>query len=408
MSGSINWSRHSLEELAELYWSEIAPALRRAGYDPHQPPSYRTLGELGYSGIEYTLREHHDLGPKEFFVDVVDLEDDTTADAPGFEWGIEDEETLEALQTYLRRRSRRKWSDATADTVRARLARYARIYADIHGTADLLSLVESEDDRQEGRRKALAVFDVFDEELSTDASKLKYLGDVSGWYDWLSTSGRAAYSPLANAAHEFDWERSEPDNAALEAADVAALVDAAERVEEHLLVVGLCAWGLRPNELAKLHTSNLVLDPHEGPEYLSFDERKNGPGTVTMVFGVRTLEERIDELAADRTWAGYLFPSTQSSSGHVIAETIANRFRALAERAGVTVHGETPSAKMGRRFWYSTYASAKAAVLDDLDDIAEEQGSSSAEVVYRNYLSESERRGLRRKHMREALAEAFE
>ncbi len=34
MSETINWSHHDLNGLEELYWDEIAPALRRDGRDP--------------------------------------------------------------------------------------------------------------------------------------------------------------------------------------------------------------------------------------------------------------------------------------------------------------------------------------------------------------------------------------
>jgi hypothetical protein len=47
-------------------------------------------------------------------------------------------------------------------------------------------------------------------------------------------------------------------------------------------------------------------------------------------------------------------------------------------------------------------------VLDNLDEIAAEQGSASAEVVLQNYLSDARARKLRREYMRDQLAAAFE
>jgi integrase len=402
MTDRINWSRQTLTELEETYWDTVAPALRDAGHDPAERPTYETLVDLGFSGIAYALREHHDSTLTEFF-DGLDLDSER-----GFEWDLDHEPTVSALETYVDVRRRRRMADSTADTVRARLARYARTYADVHGEADLLSPVEAESGRLDGRRRALAVFDVLNDELSTDASKLKYLGDVRRWYEWLLDSGRAAYNPLRRAEKEFDWERSEPDNPALDAADVRTLYETALTPEQELLVVGLAGWGLRPNELAALHVSQLELDPEEGAPYLEFEERKNGPGTVSVLFGVDALEDRIDELAAADDWRGYVFPSTHSESGHLVTETIANRFDQLAREAGVCVDGSVPTPKMGRRFWYATYATAQADVLENLSEVAEEQGSSSARVVHRNYLSEDRRRALRRQHMRAALSDAFE
>jgi len=62
---------------------------------------------------------------------------------------------------------------------------------------------------------------------------------------------------------------------------------------------------------------------------------------------------------------------------------------------------------MGRRFWYTAYANAQKQLLENLDAIAADQGSSDASIVLKNYLSEAERRQYRREYMRERLAEAL-
>jgi len=56
------WSRKSLSELIDFYYSEIRPAMREAGYEPqHGRPSYEWLAANGFAGLSHTLREHHDL-----------------------------------------------------------------------------------------------------------------------------------------------------------------------------------------------------------------------------------------------------------------------------------------------------------------------------------------------------------
>jgi len=50
---------------------------------------------------------------------------------------------------------------------------------------------------------------------------------------------------------------------------------------------------------------------------------------------------------------------------------------------------------------------AQKQLLEHLDAIAADQGSSDASVVLKNYLSETERRQYRREYMRDRLAEAF-
>lgn len=403
---STNWSRKSLDELVSMYWQEVAPALQREGVDPEVRPTYEQLTEAGASGLAYALREHHDLTPKEFLLDVVGLQARNGTD--GFEWGIDAERTVEVLDQYVRTRRRRRWSDTTADTARSRLARYVRTYADLHGTSDLLAPLTDSDEQPRERDRALAVFDVLDEELSTDDSKLAYLGTVREFYEWLDDSGRADYSPLLRAEREFDWERSEPDNLALDAEEVATLVDEADDLASRMLVLGLCGWGLRASEVASLHVSQFVFDPQDGDvPFIAFDDRKNGPGTVSMLFGVQEAEERIATLSDRDGWNGHLFPSDAAEAGHITSDTVNSRFKSLADRAGVTVAGRPPTSKMGRRFWYSAYANASTAVLEALEDVAEEQGSSSAEVVRRNYISESRRRDLRRDEMRNRLEAAF-
>ena len=64
------------------------------------------------------------------------------------------------------------------------------------------------------------------------------------------------------------------------------------------------------------------------------------------------------------------------------------RFKRLADDAGVTVEEKTPTAKMGRRFWYTTYNEAVKQMMEGLEGIAADQGSASTKIVSQNYLSE--------------------
>lgn len=398
----------SLNELVSHYWQEIAPELQRQGHDPEVRPTYDQLNEAGASGIAYALREHHDLTPKEFFREHVDLKR-RGGSSEGFDWDINDERTADTLDQYIRTRRRRRWADSTADTARSHLARYTRTYESLHGSGDLLTPLTNTEEQPRERERALSVFDVLHQELATDDTKLSYLGTVQEFYEWLVDSGRADYTPLVRAEREFSWERSEPDNLTLNADQVASLFTEADNLLEQVLVLSLCGWGLRASEGASIHVSQFVFDPQdEDVPFIAFDERKNGPGTVSLLYGQRQAQERIARLSDSNEWNGYLFPSQQSESGHVTSDTVNERFKRIASRAKVLVDGQLPTSKMGRRFWYSAYADASSAVLEALEDVAEEQGSSSAEVVRRNYISEARRRQLRREEMRNRLADAFE
>lgn len=393
----------SLEELQDYWNTHVELELKREGFDPERKPTYEEITEAGYSGIAYALREHHDMTLSQFLATV----GYTDASSDAYTWGIDDETTIDELEAYVRTIDRRRGlAQSTVDTKRARLAQFARVYADIHGQADLVARVGDGTNRQEEIQRLLAVFDAFHHDLESDASKLKYYGDVNQFYDHLERRAKAAFNPVAGIKAEYNWQRGDPNNQPLTTRQVRRLYKAAVDPGEKLIVLGLCAWGLRRNEVASLHHSQLVLetdDPH-----IAFENRKNGPGTVALLYGVNELVDRIDWLGGrDRDWNGYVLPSRASNSGHIIGETVQRRFQKLAHRAEVRVDGEVPTSKMGRRFWYTTYLKAQKQLLDSLNVIAGEQGSSDPSVVLNNYLSEAERRRYRRKFMRDRLEDAF-
>ncbi|WP_254546681.1 tyrosine-type recombinase/integrase [Halomarina pelagica] len=394
------WTTRDLDDLERFYWTEVAPAMEADDRDPERDrPPYAWMVEHGFSGFIKALRRDHGLTPGEFY-DRLDVGREGDEDY----WGIDHDPTRRTLDGYVDElRDRRGHPRTTVLPIRSRLKKYVRLYADVHGTSNLLGALLEERDRPDEIDRALAVFDVLHEVLGTTASKFKYLEDVRRFYDYLVDAGRAVYNPLERMENRFGWDRPEWDNPALSADDVRALYGACETLEERLLVVGLAGWGLRPSELCALRVDQLVLDPSEGRPYIAFGdgERKNGPGTVALLVGVGELRRRVASL--DEGARGYLFPSATAAGGHVVTDTVRGRFAALAERADVTVAGETPTPKMGRRFWYSLYGDAVRRLVDRYAPIAADQGSSDPGVVLDNYLSEAERRKHRRDAMQDAL-----
>jgi integrase len=248
-----------------------------------------------------------------------------------------------------------------------------------------------------------AVFDVFDEKLESNDSKRRYRSDVDDLYNWLVDRGYGAFNPVR---YDHEWNVEKRDNPALAPAQIGQIAAATHNTEEQLIVLGLCAWGLRRGELANLHVENVEVQA-ESP-HLSFDTRKNGPGTVALIYGQDILEARIAQLSDREEWDGYLFPSPDARRDHVTGETLNRRFKSIAARADVRVGGELPTSKMGRRFWYSAYSDAVETVIERLQTVANEQGSSDPMVVFRNYLSEEKRRKYLRDTMHDRLAKAFE
>ena len=402
------WTTRDLEDLEAFYWEEVAPAMREDGLNPEcEQPPYVWMTEHGFSGLVKALRRDHDLTPTEFYDQLnVGAEDDEDY------WGLNHDLTRAVLDEYVDELlDRRGHPETTAMPVRSRLKKYARLYADVNESPDLLTPLLEESERPAEIDRGLVVFDVLDEVLGTPASKFKYLEDTRRFYDYLLDAGRAVYNPLDRMEKRFGWDRPEWDNPTLDRTDVRTLYQATESLEERLLVIGLAGWGLRPSEICALRAEQVVLTHGNGKyPYIGFGEgeRKNGPGTVALLAGVDELTDRIDALAEAPERSGYLFPSTTAASGHVVTDTARNRFAALAQHADVTVAGETPTPKMGRRFWYSIYGDAVRQIADRYTPIAEDQGSSDPSVVLDNYLSETERRKHRREAMYGELADLFD
>jgi site-specific recombinase XerD len=396
-----NWSRKSLDELVEFYERKIAPERQREGHDPNEIPTYQWLVDHGYSGLQYAVREHHDMTLSEFFEQAAGLGDDVSPETPT--WPIDNEQMIEYLEQYFRSQQRGSAAETTLQSKRSRLGQFLRHYEALHGTSAIVSRITNVADQPEEIQRVTAVFDVLDDELESNDSKRRYRSDIDDLYSWLVDRGYGAFNPVR---YDHEWDVAKRDNSPLAPAQVGALAVATEDIEERLIVLGLCAWGLRRSELATLHVENVELQA-ESP-YLSFNTRKNGPGTVALIYGKDVLEDRIARLSNQQGWEGYLFPSPDARRDHLTGETLNRRFKSIATRADVRVRGELPTSKMGRRFWYSAYADAVETVIERLQSVAHEQGSSDPMVVFRNYLSEEKRREYLRDAMYDRLAGAFE
>lgn len=405
-----------LEDAETFYHDEIAQQMRADGLDPAvETPTYAWLNSA-YPGFVKHLSRHLDLSPGEFYDGIgVPTDPDEVADSGPFAF-LDDAATRTALNEYLKElEDRQGRAAATIATRRSALRLYTRTYQDVHGVGDLLTPLYDEARRGEELDRVADTFDVLrrrEDTLRTHASKRKYVQEVGQFYAHQVMFDDALYNPTDRLERRFGWDSTTTwDNEGVTADQIRRLYETASTSAERLLVVAVCVWGLRPSEVAALHIDQLVLDPPEdgadvGP-YIEFgEERKNGPGTVAILAGIGDLTAHIDAVSDDigDEWTGYLFPSSQSAAGHRSTSTIRRRFKALSKRAEIAADGAVPTPKMGRRYWYTTYGEAVRRVADRFADVAEEQGSSSAEVVLDNYLSESELRRHRREEMRADLA----
>lgn len=103
---------------------------------------------------------------------------------------------ISVFEKYLEgRRSRGNLAERTIRSRRSRLAQFARIYESLHGHSDLERHLDDEYDRPEEIDRCLAVFDVFNQELANDETKLKYYSEIRQFYEYLANFRRARYNP---------------------------------------------------------------------------------------------------------------------------------------------------------------------------------------------------------------------
>ncbi len=398
----------TLAEFDSFYREEIAPAMAAdddLSVDPaSETPPYAWL-KSNYSGFVERLRRDYDLSPGDFYAEVGLPPEGSKANP----WKLSHEPTTAALDGYVTELARdRDRAESTVDSRRARLRTYVRTYSDIHDREDLLSPLLDETAKPDEIARTKAVFRVLDNRLGTLASKRKYVSAVQNWYTYLEETGRATYNPARNLTRRFGWDRRPVyDHPALSTADLDALLSHADADERFLLLL-LAGWGLRPVEACQLHIDQLALDPPEDDTpYVSFEagERKNARrtrNTVAILVGVDAVRARIDRLMSD-DWSGYLLPSPEG--GPITTQTARRWLRDLGERAGVTVDGDPPKPKMGRRTWYRLYRAQRPSITADTAAVADAQGSSDPSVSERNYLDERSRREARADAMADLVSQ---
>lgn len=410
--GREKWSNLSFEELLVGYRAVIWPRLAAEGYDPETTvPTRQWLVDQGHRNLEYALREYHDTTLRRFCTEHVGVDPDAADDRA--EWPTENDATRERLNAWLaekRDRSESIESENTVRTLYSRLKTYVEIYVDEWGD-DLLAAVQDENQRRDANDMVETVYDQLQDRLETTQTRHKYHRTISSWYDYLVNTGRAAFNPVDGLANRYGWTSADSkETTAPSDEQMRELAHATETLEERLLLVALGAWGLRRGEVAALHRRQFTLDPADAPgPYIEFEQRKNGPGTVALLYGDDVVRERLAAVTEEWTdhTSGYLFPSTRSESGHISGTTVYNRFQTVAKRAGVEIDGSTITPKYCRRYWYNAYTAVMNDADEWLDEVAAAQGSASVDVLKQNYLEADTLREIRRDSMREQLATVF-
>lgn len=416
---TIPWEDFSTEEFISFYWDVIAPVLEQEGYEVDKPQSTRVYRSFGMGRYIQAIRRHFDCTFKEFLVNEVGLEVQNSPHE--INWATDDELTKETLDEFiqdLRTRNSNIESENTLMRIAYNQNPLIEEFEAAHGTSKLIPTLENLDEDRL-YEYLLDVYDGLNDRVDSENTKMRYIADHGKFFSYLARpGGPLSYNPIPEVAERFNWTRKDPDaleRPALSWKQVQDLWEATENLEEKVIVIAACAWGLRTGEIASLHIDNLEFNP--GPEavfngpVVTFEQRKNQPSPVNVIFGRKVVEKWIGELQENHgdDWNGYLFPSSEKTSEHLEGSAILNhRFKPLAQRAGVTVDGDLPNLKMSRRFWFHNYWHGQQRLLELVTFAAEEQGSKDPEVVVENYLGDITRLEFMRLWMRSRLGQAFD
>lgn len=385
-----DWS-HDLRSLQQ-FGEELIQQWREQ--NPHSPRDYPTtewLVDNGASHLRWILREKHDMGTPEFFVLLT-----SSRESDEYEWYIDDVATIERASAYLKDSVEcRNWKPATKRTNRARINEVTRRFADQFGDENILALLNDPSMESEVYRSFKEVIKDLRNELTSDNSVHQYLRATHRFFEWLERHGRIEYDPMENIEEAFRWDwKSEP--APLTDEQVRRLWDTANSDEDLMLVIGYCIWGIRTRELPEIHKNQFKFKDNDPVIKFGEDDRKNGLGEVSLMFGLNAIAKFLDKRARKPDWDGYLFPSDKGKEPVLSARQARRRFKKLCREENVTVNGDIATPKNGRSFYFNILGKAETDLLGRIAEFAQEQGSIDPTTIRDSYLTTETRRQYRR------------
>lgn len=394
---TVPWASFSHEEFIDFYWRVVAPILEEEGHDPETVTSAEVLREFGFGKYIQAIRRHYDYSYKEFLLEEAGVTEE--ASPHEFNWPSDDARTKEKLDEFvrdLRLRDSTKQAESTIQRVAMNNYSFLHEWRAAHGSDDIIDTLENADE-DEAYSLVLAVYDRLHERVPSENTKSRYQKDQSMWFEFLCHPDQPLdYNPIPDVAKRFRWKRTHTDaldRPALSSEQVRKLWRNTETLEEKMIVIAACAWGLRSGEISSLHISQIIVktdaeDDFPGP-VVNFETRKAGPSAVNVIYGMDILQERVAELQEEYgdDWNGYLFPSDDRRAEHLGSKAILkDRFQPLCRRAGIVIEGDVPNLKHARRYWYQEYVGGINHYQELLTAVADQQGSKDPVVVLRNYI----------------------
>lgn len=392
-----DWS-HDLTALQEMGEDVLEEWRSENLHSSRDYPTVRWLTSNGYSHLRWILREKHSMGTPEFFLLLT-----SASRSDEYEWYIDDVATIERANAYLNDRVEcRDWSPSTKRTHRAQINHVFRRFSKEYGDDRLIAIANEPELKTE-------VYDSFKEavknlrqDLASDDSAHHYVRAVHRFFEWLERSNRIAYDPMEDIEVDFRWDWHS-ESTQLKADQVRQLWIDAGTIEERMLVIGYCIWGVRTKELPEVHIDQINLDKEVPTIEFEEPERKNGQGQVSLIFGLDTLSNLLDDRASQPDWDGYLFPSDKDDRSVLSPSQMRQRFKELCSKAGVKVDGDLATPKHGRSFYYNILTQTETDLLKTAEKIAEEQGATDAEAVRDFYLTSEKRRRYRHVFFRQRI-----
>lgn len=389
---------HNLKALQEIgldlleEWKEEKPHTTR------DYPTTRWLTNNGYSHLRWILSQKHDMRIDEFFILLT-----SAGGSDGYDYHIDDVATINLTEKYLEDRVEcRDWAASTMRTYRARINEFYRRIDKEFETTNILLIFDDPEDSTDVYEKIKKIVLDLREELVSLQSVHQYLRAIHRFTEWLDRSNRISKDPIEGIEEDFTWSWDN-ESEALTGDQIKKLWLAAETIEERLLIVGYCIWGLRTKELPAININQIEFG--ESNAYIKFaeDERKNGAGEVTVTYGLNIVADLIDQLSQRSDWNGYLFPSKDPNRKFKCSKHMREKFKELARRADVTVGGDIATPKHGRAFYFNAYAAAETDLLERADKIADHQGSEDGKIIRDSYLTDEQKRKYRNVYFRQYI-----
>ncbi|SHH65321.1 hypothetical protein [Halobaculum gomorrense] len=337
-------TRWTNEYVTERFPDEVRALRREQGQPENLKPTHQWLVDNGFSGIQGYV-DGEDYTVDDVLLDVCEFDPKPPKPLPGSH-----PETKRLIRAYLKMEAEdfNRLADSTIASLRSRFRRLIEISMQYLGTSNLLRPVRVS--KAEGFHQIMDLYGGLDEELESEGSRINYALALVQLYNHLDDLGHADHNPAKKVLERKDWSYNRQGPEVVFSVDqICDCWIATDRKwsgdEAHtrrMIVLMFAGYGLRYSDVEKFDARNGVHLDRDDP-VIEFEERKNGPGTVSALVGTDLLKYHIKKLKRDPDWNGKLFPNDEADSGSRSPGWFKKRIVELCEAADVTPpSGDSP------------------------------------------------------------------